>query len=56
MPFEQSLSHLSLMSAHQEAAKLISLNRSSFGKRVIKWGCFNKTDFFTEINLSEINK
>ena len=44
------------MSAQQEAAKWTSLDWSSLGKRVIKWGSFNKTDFFCENNLSESNK
>ena len=57
MSFEQSVLHLLLiMSAHQEATKWISLDWWSLGKRVIKWGSFNKTDFFSENNLSESNK
>ena len=44
------------MSTHQDAAKWISLDWSSIGKRAIKLGSFNKTDFFTENGLSESNK
>ena len=43
MSFEQGVLHLPLiMSAQQEAAKWISLDWSSLGKRVIKWGNFYK--------------
>ena len=57
MSFEQSVLHLPvIMSAHQDAAKWISLDWSSFGKRVNKGGSFNKLDFFSESNLSESNK
>ena len=57
MSLEQSVLNLPLtMSAHQEATKWISLDWWSLGKRVIKWGSFNKTDFFSENNLSEGNK
>ena len=41
------------MSAYQEAAKWISLDWLSLGKSVIKWGSFNKTDFFYKNNLNE---
>ena len=51
--FEQSVTYLG---AHQEAAKWISLDWLSLGKRVIKWGSFNKTDFFYGNNLSESKK
>ena len=53
MPFEQSVIYLS---AYQEAAKWISFDWLSLSKRVIKWGSFNKTDFFYENNLSKSNK
>ena len=53
MSFEQSVTYLS---THQEAVKWLSLDWLSRGKRVIKWGSFNKTDFFYENNLSECNK
>ena len=46
MSFEQSVLHL----------RWISLDWWSLGKRVIKWGCFNKTDIFSENNLGESNK
>ena len=35
---------------------IIPLDWSSLRKRVIKWGSFNKTDFFYENNLSESNE
>ena len=44
------------MSAHQEAAKWISLDWSSLGKRAIKLVSFNERDFFSENNFSESNK
>ena len=57
MSFEQSVLHLPLiMSAHQEAAKWISLDWSSLGKRTIKLVSFNERDFFSENNFSESNK
>ena len=57
MSFDQSVLHLPLMmSAHQEAAKWISLDWWSLGKGVIKWGSFNEIDFFSENNLIQSNK
>ena len=57
MSFEQSVLHLPLaMGAHQEATKWISLDWWSLGKRVIKWGSFSKTEFFSENNSSGSNK
>ena len=48
MLFEQSVLYLPLtMSAYQEVTKWISLDWLSLGKRVIKWGSSNKTDFFS---------
>ena len=38
------------------SSKMDFVGLSSLGKRVIKWGSFNKTDFFCENNLSESNK
>ena len=56
MPFEKSGSYLSLMIAHQEAVKWVSLDWSSLGKKVIKWGSFNKITIFTESQISKRNK
>ena len=55
IPFEQSFS-FNNECTHQGTAKWISLDRPSLGKRIIKWGSLNKTDFFCENNLSESNK
>ena len=57
MSFEQSVLYLPLiMSAHQEAAKWISLDWSSLGKRVIKWGSSNKTFSLKTNWVKAINK
>ena len=57
MSFSQSVLHLPLtMSAYQEAAKWILLDWSSLGKRVIKWGSFNKTFSLKTTGVKAINK
>ena len=59
MSFEQTVLHILLITnnnAKKEAEKWISVDSSSLHKRVIKWGNFNKTDFFCENNLSESNE